>query len=344
MRKVSTLLLFLIVISGCASNKSLTHYEIPPDLRNEVIKNEIIKKYSFFLSGRKIFLDPGHGGSDRRSIGKLGLVYEADVNLRVALALREYLTKAGAIVFMSREKDETVELKKRSEMANQSNADIFISIHHNAPGTTDDVWTNYTSTYFHALDTDSEFEPCQHDLARYIQRDLAYVMGNSGGLGSFDGTYSDYTIYPKAGFSVLRLTQIPAILVECSFFTNSFEERRLDITEFNNIEAWGIFRGLAKYFKSGIPQITPLNNQQFVAGDIELAYKIADPMGINPKSIEVYFDSVSVKSNFDQLQNILTVNLLRIKPGIHSIRILCSNNNGNYAFPYRKSIVVQPTL
>ena len=226
-------------------------YEYPPDWKNVTDREKTIADYSKYLTGRKIFLDPGHGGEDRKNKNKTGDVIEADVNLRVALNLKKYLEAAGVQVFISRVKDTTVALADRSELTNKSGAEIFVSIHHNAPGKTEEDYTNYTSVYYHAKETDYEFEPCDRDIARYIHRDLSYVMGNPGGLGSFDGTYSDYVIYPGDGFSVLRKKNIPGVLVECAFHTSRFEELRLNNEEFNQIQAWGIFRGLAKYFRAG---------------------------------------------------------------------------------------------
>jgi hypothetical protein len=50
------------------------------------------------------------------------------------------------------------------------------------------------AVYYHADEMDSLHEPCNHDIAGFIERDLSYIMHNPGGLGSFDGTYSDYNI------------------------------------------------------------------------------------------------------------------------------------------------------
>ena len=124
--------------------------------------------------------------------GKVELI---DPGYEASLSLKKYLEEAGAKVIISRTKDTTIALADRSILANNSGAEIFVSIHHNAPGKTEDDYTNYTSSYYHAKETDYEYEPCNHNIARYIERDLSYVMRNSGGLGSFDGTYSDYNIY-----------------------------------------------------------------------------------------------------------------------------------------------------
>jgi N-acetylmuramoyl-L-alanine amidase len=334
----------LILLSGLlfiSCSADITYYEIPLEFKNSQKKKDFYDNYSKFLTGKKIFLDPGHGGEDRKNIGVQKLVVEADINLSVALALRDFLRDAGAEVFMSRDRDETVELKERSLMADRSGAEIFISIHHNAPGAGGDQSINYTSTYYHAKETDYEYEPCERDLARFVQRDMAYAMRNSGGLGSFDGTYSDYMIYPGAGFSVLRLTTIPSVLVECGFFTNPHEERRLALDEFNKIQAWGIFRGMARYFAAGVPKIEFATTiEDFKQSDVEYKFAIKDSAGINQESIRVYIDSIRIQEfKFDEQTGILTLPPTKLNDGEHFIRIIAANKNGNHAFPFHQKIV-----
>lgn len=336
-------LLFLtgLILAGCSSSERM-YYDIPVELKNPETTQKFISEYSPYISGITFFIDPGHGGEDRKNRGYRGLAVEADVNLRVALYLREFLERAGATVFMSRVTDKTVGLKDRSSMANNSGADIFISIHHNAPPRENDDYTNYTSTYYHATESDYEYEPCERDLARYVERDLSYAMRNSGGPGSFDGTYSDYNIYPGEGFSVLRETKIPAILVECGFHTHHLEERLLTIDAFNRIEAWGIFRGLCRYFKSDVPEIIPLfSDTTFKKGDIKLNFMLQDTLGIDSSSIVTEVDSVrSMNYNFSSEKNILSLNLDSIEPGLHEIRIIAANKKGKHNFPFRKKITV----
>ncbi len=338
--KIPIFIILTFLAYGCSAK---LFYEIPYEFRFPEKKTEFIKKYSPFISGKKIFIDPGHGGKDRNNIGYEGNAVEADINLNVALALREYLEEAGAHVIMSREEDITVELKARSIMANLSGADIFISIHHNAPGREGDYWTNYTSTYYHAAEMHYEYEPCEKDLAKYVQRDLAYAMRNSGGLGSFDGTYSDYTIYPGEGFSVLRLTVIPSILIECGFTTHHYESQRLTISEFNDVQAWGIFRGLCRYFASGIPEISFLSASSiFSELDSAAIFSIQDSAGIDSSSVEVQLDSITI-NNFSFLprNGILKVNINGIKPGDHVIRIIAVNKNGIHSFPFHQNIFIK---
>jgi N-acetylmuramoyl-L-alanine amidase len=322
-----------MLTEGCGSSPE---FVLPVEFRYPQKKAEFIKNYTGCLSGKKFFLDPGHGGNDRNNKGYDGRVVEADVNLRVAIALSELLKEAGANVILSRVKDTTVDLKDRSVIANKSGADFFISIHHNAPGEIEDICTDYTSTYYHAKETDYEYEPCQQNLARYIQRDLSYAMRNSGGPGSFDGTYSDYKIYPKQGFSVLRLTKIPAVLVECGYTTSRFEFKRIITDDFNKVEAWGIFRGICRYLEAGIPEIRFIKSESSgTDGKITIEFMLRDSSGIDPKTINVFMDSVSYGAyNFVKGNNLLVINVSSDRYREHIIKITAANNKGNYAFPF----------
>jgi N-acetylmuramoyl-L-alanine amidase len=344
MRKIIDVAKYILIIFAavqCTTTKFLL-YEYPPDWKTESIRDSTIKNYSKYLSGKKFFLDPGHGGEDRKNKSANGEIIEADVNLRVSLYLKNYFEQAGAVVEMSREEDKTVPLALRSELANNSGADLFISIHHNAPGKSEDNYTNYTSVYYHAKETDYEYEPCEHDIARYIERDLSYVMGNPIGLGSFDGTYSDYNIYPGEGFSVLRKTNIPSVLVECAFHTSRLEELRLNDETFNQIQAWGIFRGVAKYFRAGIPQIEIMwDSLKIENGNLKAAFILKDSSGINSKSIQVFYDKEEIEFEFDKKTNIVSFEINSVKDGSHLLKIICANSKGNHSLPFNKNFVVE---
>ncbi|MEN3038172.1 MAG: N-acetylmuramoyl-L-alanine amidase [Candidatus Kryptonium sp.] len=343
MRKFPKLLSFLLLLLafGCAPKP---YYVTPSDWNPPEKKDSVIKFYSQFLKGWKIFIDPGHGGQDRRSVGIKKRVVEADVNLKVALYLRDYLTQAGATVFMSRDKDTTVSLQDRVKMATESGADIFISIHHNAsPG---DPNTYYASTWYHAVEGDPRFHPSNKDIARYIQRDLAYALRISGSLASFDGTMSDYIIYPKQGFYVLRNATMPAVLVECTFFTNEYEERKLSIDEFNQIEAWGIFKGLAKYIQAGVPKLELLSDTILTSATPTIMIKASDKSGIDKESIKIKIDSLQVDRNSittidaQNFSIILFTPNFKLTDGIHKLDVVVRNKNGNSSFPFRKNIYI----
>lgn len=316
------------------------YYEVPPDLRSDEALSNVIKKYSNDLDSVKIFIDPGHGGDDRKNKSLSGKAVEADINLNVAFYLKLFLEEAGAVVKMSREKDVTVDLKERPEMANDWKADIFISIHHNASAAAEDYWTNYTSTYYHAKPGDYEHEPYSKDLARFIQRDLSYVMNTPGGLGSFDGTYTDYRIFPAEGFAVLRLTEMPAVLIECSFHTNRMEEERLLIDEFNKIQAWGIFKGLGRFFTQNRPEITLLKERSTLVNDtLSIVLDVKDDDPIDECSITVFFDSVKTIHKFSVSENKIYVSIPGVSAGEHILRILCADIYGLYSKPWIRKII-----
>jgi N-acetylmuramoyl-L-alanine amidase len=330
-----------VIFTGCSPKEEI-YFDLPFEFRSVEKRAEFIQRFTPHLQGKKIFIDPGHGGKDRASAGPNKLITEADANLRVSLALRDFLKEAGATVIMSRETDSTVELRERSKLANESGADIFVSVHHNAPGSTGDRLINYVSTYYHGKETDFVYEPSERDMAKFIQRDLAYAMRQSGGLGSFDGTYSDYWIYPGSGFSVLRHTEIPAVLVECSFFTHPIEEKRLSMQEYNRVQAWGIFRGIARYFSLGIPKIVSIEERStFPQGDLNFKYLLVDSSGINPNSLLVSFDSLRTNNyNFNEETGLLDISISDVEPGEYLLRIIAANKNGNHTFPFHKKIVV----
>ena len=78
---------------------------------------------------KKIFLDPGHGGSNIGSSGH-GLL-EKEINLSLALRLRRKLEAYDCEIIMSRTSDTAVSLAERPRMANRNNVDFFFSLHSN---------------------------------------------------------------------------------------------------------------------------------------------------------------------------------------------------------------------
>lgn len=201
------------------------------------------------LRGRRIVLDPGHGGGFPGARGPRGLT-EAEVNLSVALHLRDLLAAHGAEVVLTRDTDRDLrtpadsslrgDLAARVRLANDVAPDAFVSIHHNAhPDGRDDV--NETVTYYRLGD-----EGASLDLAEHVHRALVRGVG----------------IRPHrvvaGNYAVLRGTTAPAILTETSYLTNPRVERRLARDDKRRLEAAALFRGLAAYFARGAPAIDAL--------------------------------------------------------------------------------------
>ncbi|MDF2636093.1 MAG: N-acetylmuramoyl-L-alanine amidase [Pelosinus sp.] len=187
------------------------------------------------LLGKIICLDAGHGGSDTGAIGPSGSM-EKDNTLAIALLLRDILESNGATVVLTRETDRNVslpdsstseELAARVEIARDSNADIFISIHN-------DSFTSNTAmgtTTFHYGD------PQSAKLAAFVQKNLVTELGTKDHSSRF------------ASFYVIRYTKMAAILVEVAFISNPEEEVLLSSIDGRSKIAGSIFQGIVNYFK-----------------------------------------------------------------------------------------------
>lgn len=212
--------------------------------------------YARFLDGLTIVLDPGHGGRADRAGWKRGPtgLREAEVNLRVARFLRDLLAEAGVNVVLTRDADEYLDpddkadLLARIAIANELRADLFLSIHHNASDRSPEA--NYTSVFYHGA---PDHSPASLDVARHLLAGLDHALRLEQQLDC--GLLSDYAIYPGKGFAVLRAAEVPAVLAESSFHSNPQEERRLRDPVYNRREAYGLFLGLARWARAGLPRV-----------------------------------------------------------------------------------------
>ncbi|WP_371369083.1 hypothetical protein SRRS_23980 [Sporomusa rhizae] len=186
------------------------------------------------LRGKTIVVDPGHGGSNPGAVDNG--TKEADNNLAVSLKLRDKLTRAGAKVVMTRETDRTVapegsslgqELAKRVDIAENNNADMFVSVHSNS---NPDPSIYGTMTFFPSGKSSK--------LALEVQDNIIRETG------AVDKGTSPATFY------VLRNTTMPSILVEMGFVSNPNEAIKLRDDSYRNKIAQGIFNGIVKYFNS----------------------------------------------------------------------------------------------
>ncbi|MEM7809484.1 MAG: N-acetylmuramoyl-L-alanine amidase, partial [Planctomycetota bacterium] len=204
-------------------------------------------------------LDPGHGGDAHLPNWKRGPtgVREAEINLRVAKLLERMLTDAGAKVELTRDIDRDLSLADRAKVANDLDADLFISLHHNAASR---PVVNYTSIYLHG---DLATAGPELDAARHIARELTRTMRTDVGYSS--PLMSDFQMF-KSGFGVLRNARVPAMLLESSFHSNPEEEQRLDDPRHNLREAYAIYRGLVEWAFAGIPtQTIQVENNKLTA-------------------------------------------------------------------------------
>ncbi|MDE0553264.1 MAG: N-acetylmuramoyl-L-alanine amidase, partial [Candidatus Poribacteria bacterium] len=332
--------IFLLFV-GCSRREitepQLTSYtEFPP--------------YARHLKGFKICLDPGHGGQSHVPDYKRGPtgLREAEVNLRVAFHLREILQKAGVTVIMTRVDDSYVSLPMRSQIANESGADFFISLHHNG---IDNPTVNYTSTWYHGDADDSRHSL---DLARYIQLGVSDALQLPTSPAS--GLYSDKLI-AASGFGVLRRTKCPAVLCEASFLSNPEEEARLQDDNYLRKEADGYFRGIARYVEGGFPKGVLVNPQHASVLETKtprLQIRVKDGLHergawmlkrqqVFTDTIRVKIDNVLVPHHYDRETDLITVAIEEpLSNGVHFVQTALVNYYGNHSLPVPQSFKVAP--
>jgi N-acetylmuramoyl-L-alanine amidase len=214
---------------------------LEPQLRPNMIKN----------IGRvqTIVLDPGHGGFDKGAISGYG--YEKDYTLDLARVLRPLLQAKGFRVMMTRESDVFVPLELRARIANATHDSVFVSLHFNAtdhdPAATGFEIYSLTprgapSTYedgltFAAINIQNgtEADSASVELSSCIYHSLI------GHVGEFDRGIK------RARFAVLRLTKIPAVLVEGGFLTERGESRLIAKPEWRKKLADAICTGIDNF-------------------------------------------------------------------------------------------------
>jgi N-acetylmuramoyl-L-alanine amidase len=201
------------------------------------------------LAGKVICLDPGHGGTAATDAFRVGPGGEREewINLRVALLLQEMLEARGARVVMTRTADVPVELSARARLAVENEADVFLSIHHNA---TADPEVNFPIVYFHGNASENAASIA---LGRVVAHNLRAALFDGEGPASL---VSDHAIFPGSGASVLRNSYgIPGVIGEASFFSNPDEEQRLKDPDANRREAEAYLVSLREFFSAEIPPI-----------------------------------------------------------------------------------------
>ncbi|MCX7918773.1 MAG: N-acetylmuramoyl-L-alanine amidase [bacterium] len=340
-RKIGVIGLIIgVVFAGCARVQIKKE---PPVISTLGLPSYPIPLYASSLKGQKICLDPGHGGDAEVKNYKRGPtgVREAEVNLRVAQYLREFLEQSGAQVYMTRTADYFVGLNERSYFANTCGAEFFVSMHHNAVS---NPKVNYTTTWYHA---DPDYELINLDLARYLQDGIANTLNLPQVTPR--PLRTDYSIYPGAGFAVLRNTKIPAALVEASFHSNPEEEQRLADPDYNKREAYGYFIGLAKFFFSGIPKATILSPPAIIADRTpELKVQITDGLGgkeIIPSSLFFKLDTTRIIPTYDATSAIATAKpLTPLANNYHTLQPVYMNLHKTNVYPVKYVFQVAPPV
>lgn len=199
---------------------------------------------SYSLVNHVIVVDAGHGGFDPGAIGP-GKNMEKDITLAVSLKLSELLSQSGALVVNIREQDEDLagenfngsllerkrkDLAARVAMAEESKADIYISIHTNA-----DVSPRWSGAQtFYSGNSESSKK-----IATAIQDELTRILGNTNRKAKTGSYY------------ITDKTDMTAVIVEVGFLSNPKEEKLLVSGDYQDKIAYAIFSGIAQALLDG---------------------------------------------------------------------------------------------
>lgn len=186
-----------------------------------------------------VAIDPGHGGNDP---GKtVGDVYEKDINLKIAIKLKDELEKKGVKVIITRDSDvglynetdtnkKIADMKNRCKLINESNADILVSIHQNSYSSQN---VKGAQVFFYENSKDGE------KLAEILQSAIKTKVDNEN------------TRQHKSNDSyyILLNVEMPAVIVECGFLTNPSECKKLLDENYQQEMAQAVAEGIIQYSK-----------------------------------------------------------------------------------------------
>ena len=190
-----------------------------------------------------IIIDAGHGYPDGGAVAADGTI-ESELNLKVAQKLQNLLEASNCTVILTRSDENGIyeasadsirekkvsDMKNRAKIANNSNAEIFVSIHMNKlPQTQYSGWQSFYKN------TDEQSKT----LADCIQKNLNYFIdkNNHREIKSISNIY------------LTKNVEIPLAIVECGFLSNTQETTLLKIEDYQELLAWSIYTGILDHFQ-----------------------------------------------------------------------------------------------
>lgn len=307
MRKIPLSILLLvaaaIVLAGCAARRG--PYD---DLYRSLREKPRALDWSV-LEGRRIVIDPGHGGHYEGALG-LDSLKESDVNLGVALYLWGMLEEAGADVHLTRTTDRDFlpmgsteivqDLTARVKLANELEPEVFISIHHNSNIELDRT-RNMIEIYHRSTGHGGSVE-LAGDILRHLSRNL--------GIEETGINPGNYFVLRHSGAGA-------AVLGEASYLSHPVVEDRLKLAAKQRIEAEAYFLGLATYFSRGVPVIERIDPPGDTLQSPEgIAFRVRPAAGVplDPSSARITVGTETLVPVFDSSRGILSYRIPQNAP------------------------------
>ncbi len=275
---------------------------------------------------RKVVIDAGHGGKDPGAVGKYSK--EKDIALAIALKTGSYIEKniPGVEVIYTRKTDVFVELRNRAQIANESKADLFISIHCNANNSPNPSGAETYVMGLHKSQANLEvaklenaailkeenysdmydgFDPSRDEdyitltlfQHAYLESSLILASGVQDQFRERAGL-KDRGVW-QAGFWVLYKTAMPGILIETGFISNANDERYLRSDDGQSYIASAIYRAFKEY---KYMMEDPTNSAVMAVGknvpnvqDSEIRFRVQFASSSKIKSVDKFKDITDVQ-------------------------------------------------
>lgn len=215
----------LLLFSACSNRVVYENFETVEVKKPAAVNREVI------------ILDAGHGGKDPGACSKKDHYEEKELTLATTLALRNYLHRLGYKTVLTRSQDEYVSLQGRSDIANSIKADVFVSVHYNYSSNND---AQGIEVYYYK-------ENCEKPSKRIVE---SKNLGRSVLSQMLEQTHANSRGVKEGNFSVIRQTQMPAILIEAGFLSSPKERNKIKDPKYMHLVASSIAKGIDGYFKS----------------------------------------------------------------------------------------------
>lgn len=208
-----------------------------------------IATLAWAVSNKVIIIDPGHGGDDPGAIGEAGTL-EKEIVLEISKKLAGILNQAGAQVFLTRDNDRDLsdpdqinsyqaklqDLTRRVELANQKQADLFISVHVNS-------FPDHREGGAQAFSQPGEED--SNKLAQAIQQEMNHFLVNPGREAK------------QVDYFANRMAKMPSAIIEIGFISNPQEEKLLSDQIYQDKVAWSIYAGITRYLSQPKTAMAP---------------------------------------------------------------------------------------
>lgn len=207
------------------------------------LKNEYIETNATPITNKTIVIDAGHGLPDSGASSFNGTTEQA-INLSIALKLQKIIEQSGAKVILTRSDENGIystdssnirnkkvsDIKNRVEIGNNSEADIFVSIHLNK------------------FSGSSEYKGWQTFYQKENENSILLATKIQENLNKNIEQDNNRKVMPLTNVYIMDNIKIPTVIVECGFLSNPEETENLKKDEYQNKLVWGIYLGIQDYF------------------------------------------------------------------------------------------------